>query len=85
LWAGTDDGLVWVTADGGGQWSNVTPAAVTAWSKVTQIEASHFDADTAYVSVSRMRIDDLRPYIYRTHDGGKTWAAIAGGLPPDAL
>ena len=84
LWAGTDDGLVWVTADGGGQWSNVTPAAVTAWSKVTQIEASHFDADTAYVSVSRMRIDDLRPYIYRTHDGGKTWAAIAGGLPPDA-
>jgi photosystem II stability/assembly factor-like uncharacterized protein len=84
LWAGTDDGLVWVTADGGAAWSNVTPAAVTAWSKVTQIEASHFDADTAYVSVSRMRIDDLRPYIYRTHDRGKTWQAIAGGLPPDA-
>src|SRR5205085_1388123 len=54
LWAGTDDGLVWVTADGGAQWSNVTPAALTPWSKVTQIEASHFDADSAYVSVSRM-------------------------------
>ena len=84
LWAGTDDGLVWVTGDGGGHWSNVTPAAVTAWSKVTQIEASHFDADTAYVSVSRLRIDDLHPYIYRTVDRGKTWAAIAGGLPLDA-
>ncbi len=84
LWAGTDDGLVWVTADGGAQWSNVTPAALTPWSKVTQIEASHFDADSAYVSVSRMRIDDLRPYIYRTHDRGRTWQTIAGGLPPDA-
>ena len=84
LWAGTDDGLVWVTADGGATWSNVTPAELTPWSKVTQIEASHFDADSAYVSVSRLRIDDLRPYIYRTRDRGKTWAAIAGGLPPDA-
>jgi photosystem II stability/assembly factor-like uncharacterized protein len=84
LWAGTDDGLVWVTGDGGAAWSNVTPAAVTPWSKVTQIEASHFDADSAYVSVSRMRIDDLRPYIYRTQDRGKTWTAIAGGLPLDA-
>ena len=84
LWAGTDDGLVWVTADGGGHWSNVTPAELIPWSKVTQIEASHFDADRAYVSVSRMRIDDLRPYIYRTRDRGRTWESIAAGLPPEA-
>ena len=81
LWAGTDDGLVWLTEDGGGHWSNITPPALTPWSKVTQIEASHFDADTAYVSVSRMRIDDLRPYIYRTRDRGRTWQAIVSGLP----
>jgi len=84
LWAGTDDGLVWKTGDGGEHWSNVTPPAVTAWSKVTQIDASHFDADTAYVSVSRMRIDDLRPYIFRTHDGGTTWQTISDGLPLSA-
>ena len=84
LWAGTDDGLVWVTSDDGGHWRNVTPPALTAWSKVTQIEASHFDAQTAYVSVSRFRIDDLKPYIYRTHDGGQTWEPIVTGLPADA-
>ena len=84
LWAGTDDGLVWLTRDGGAHWSNVTPPAVTPWSKVTQIEASHFDPNTAYVSVSRMRVDDLHPYIFRTHDGGKSWQAIQDGLPPEA-
>ncbi len=84
LWAGTDDGLVWVSADGGKAWSNVTPPELTPWSKVTQIEASHFDTDTAYVSVSRMRIDDLRPYIYRTRDRGRTWQSLAAGLPADA-
>jgi photosystem II stability/assembly factor-like uncharacterized protein len=84
LWAGTDDGLVWVTRDGGAHWANVTPPALTAWSKVTQIEASHFDAAGAYVSVSRMRIDDLHPYLYRTRDGGATWQSIAAALPPDA-
>jgi photosystem II stability/assembly factor-like uncharacterized protein len=84
LWAGTDDGLVWLSADGGGNWSNVTPPELIPWSKVTQIEASHFEADTAYVSVSRMRIDDLRPYIYRTRDRGRTWQPISAGLPEDA-
>lgn len=84
LWVGTDDGLVFMTVDGGGHWSNVTPPALTQWSKVTQIEASHFDANTAYVSVSRMRLDDQRPYIYRTRDGGKSWQSIIDGLPPDA-
>ncbi|HEV2285839.1 MAG TPA: hypothetical protein VGR80_07335 [Steroidobacteraceae bacterium] len=84
LWAGTDDGLVWVTRDGGAHWSNVTPPALTPWSKVTQIEASHYDADTAYVAVSRLRIDDPHPFIYRTRDGGRSWQAIAAGLPADA-
>jgi photosystem II stability/assembly factor-like uncharacterized protein len=84
LWAGTDDGFVWMTADGGRQWSNVTPPELTPWSKVTQIEPSHYDAHTAYVSVSRMRIDDLRPHIYRTRDAGRTWQSITAGLPPDA-
>jgi hypothetical protein len=84
LWAGTDDGLVWETADGGKHWSDVTPSGLSAWSKVTQIEASHYDENTAYVSVSRMRVDDLHPYIFRTHDGGKTWKSISTGLPSDA-
>ncbi len=81
LWAGTDDGLIWITHDGGKNWSNITPPQLTPWSKVTQIQASHFDDRTAYASVSRFRIDDLRPYIYRTHDGGKTWQLITSGLP----
>jgi photosystem II stability/assembly factor-like uncharacterized protein len=84
LWAGTDDGLVLLTGDGGAHWKNVTPPSVTAWSKVTQIDASHFDVNTAYVSINRMRVDDLRPYIFRTHDGGKSWQAIDAGLPADA-
>ncbi|HZV24051.1 MAG TPA: hypothetical protein VFF93_09820, partial [Luteimonas sp.] len=84
LWAGTDDGLVWTSRDGGRNWSNVTPPTMTAWSKVTQIDASHFDANAAYISVSRMRVDDQRPYIYRTRDGGKTWDSIVTGLPENA-
>lgn len=84
IWAGTDDGLIWVTRDGGKNWTNITPPDLTPWSKVTQIAASHFDDDSAYASVSRFRVDDLRPYIYRTHDGGKTWQPITTGLPDDA-
>jgi photosystem II stability/assembly factor-like uncharacterized protein len=81
LWAGTDDGLIWQTRDGGKNWNDITPKDLTPWSKVTQIAASHFDDDTAYASVSRFRINDNRPYIYRTHDGGKTWTPITTGLP----
>jgi photosystem II stability/assembly factor-like uncharacterized protein len=81
LWAGTDDGLIWQTRDGGKKWNDITPPELTPWSKVTQISASHFDDDSAYASVSRFRINDLRPYIYRTHDGGKTWKLITAGLP----
>ena len=81
LWAGTDDGLVWLTRNGGTTWQNVTPPGVTAWSHVDGIDASAFDAASAYVAVDRHRLDDDRPYIYATHDAGRTWRQIAGGIP----
>jgi photosystem II stability/assembly factor-like uncharacterized protein len=81
IWAGTDDGLVWVTRDGGKHWSDVTPPALTPWSKVAQIDASRYDDDTAYVTVNRFRLDDLHPYVYVTADGGKRWQRITEGLP----
>ena len=81
LWAGTDDGLLWITSDGGKSWSDITPKELTPWSKVTQIAASHFDEQTAYASVSRFRINDMHPYLYRTRDGGKSWTLITNGLP----
>jgi photosystem II stability/assembly factor-like uncharacterized protein len=84
IWAGTDDGLVHVTRDGGKHWENVTPPELTAWSKISQMDAGHFDTKTTYVSVSRFRLDDLRAYIYRTHDGGQTWKKITNGIPDDA-
>jgi photosystem II stability/assembly factor-like uncharacterized protein len=84
LWAGTDDGLIWVTHNEGAAWDNVTPRELGPWSKVTQIDASHFDANVAYASVSRFRLDDLKPYVYRTRDGGKSWQSITTGLPKDA-
>jgi photosystem II stability/assembly factor-like uncharacterized protein len=81
VWAGTDDGNVWVTRDAAAHWSNVTPPALTPWSKVGTIEASHFDAASAYAAVDRHRLEDYRAYIYRTHDGGTSWAPIANGIP----
>jgi photosystem II stability/assembly factor-like uncharacterized protein len=84
IWAGTDDGLIHMTRDGGKSWTNVTPPGLTSWSKVSLMDAGRFDADTAYAAVNRLRLDDLKPHIYRTHDGGKTWTEIVHGLPPDA-
>lgn len=81
IWAGTDDGLVHVTFDGGKSWSNVTPPDLTAWSKVAQIDAGRGDKLTAYVAVNRIRLDDQHPYLYSTHDGGKHWLKIVNGLP----
>jgi len=80
IWAGTDDGLVWITRDGGANWTQITPPGLTPWSKIAQIDASRFDDDTAYVAVNRERIDDMKPYAFRTHDGGKTWQSISEGL-----
>jgi photosystem II stability/assembly factor-like uncharacterized protein len=81
IWAGTDDGLIQVTRDGGKNWQNVTPPELTPWSKLAQMDASHFDTAIAYAVVNRFRLDDLHPYIYRTHDGGKSWQKIVNGLP----
>ncbi|HZT13517.1 MAG TPA: hypothetical protein VFA29_11965 [Candidatus Baltobacteraceae bacterium] len=83
IWTGTDDGLVWTTNDGGKHWRNVTPPGIAPWSQIAQIDASHFDAKSAYVAVNATRIDDDRPYIYRTHDGGRTWQRAVDGLPLD--
>ncbi len=84
IWAGTDDGLIHVTRDGGKSWRDVTPPELTPWSKVSVIEASHSDPAVAYAAINRFRLDDLRPYIYRTRDGGKTWQKITRGLPDNA-
>jgi photosystem II stability/assembly factor-like uncharacterized protein len=84
IWVGTDDGLIYVARDDGKNWTDVTPPAMTAWSKVSQIEAGHFDTGTAYASVDRHRLADNKPYIYRTHDGGKTWQNVVAGIPDGA-
>jgi photosystem II stability/assembly factor-like uncharacterized protein len=81
IWAGTDDGLIQLTQDEGKTWENVSPPELTPWSKVTHIEASHFDAGTAYAAVDRHRLDDNRAYLYRTRDFGKTWQRVSNGIP----
>jgi len=81
IWAGTDDGLIHVTNDGGRTWSDVTPSQLTPWAKVSLMEASHFDRNTAYAAINTLRLDDLEPHIYRTRDGGKSWVRITTGLP----
>jgi photosystem II stability/assembly factor-like uncharacterized protein len=81
IWIGTDDGLIHLTKDDGKTWQNVTPPAVTSWSKVVLIEASHFDVNEAYAAVERHQLADYEPHIYRTLDSGKTWTEITKGLP----
>ncbi len=85
IWAGTDDGLIHVTRDGGKTWRDVTPAGMGPWAKVSIMDASHFDAQTAYAAINTLRLDDLRPHIYRTHDGGKTWFHAVNGLPDGGI
>jgi photosystem II stability/assembly factor-like uncharacterized protein len=81
IWAGTDDGLIYITRDAGRSWQNVTPPELKPWSKVSIIEASHFDAGTAYAAINSFRLDDLRAHIYRTRDFGKSWTEITNGIP----
>jgi photosystem II stability/assembly factor-like uncharacterized protein len=80
VWVGTDDGYVQVTGDDGKTWQNVTPAAMTSWSRVTMLEASHADPNEAYASVDRHQLNDFNPHIYRTRDLGKSWQEITRGL-----
>jgi photosystem II stability/assembly factor-like uncharacterized protein len=81
IWVGTDDGLIHTTADGGRTWNNVTPPDLTPWSKVSIMDASHSNPLGAYAAINTIRLDDLRPHIFRTRDGGKTWVQITNGIP----
>ncbi|HET9086903.1 MAG TPA: glycoside hydrolase, partial [Acidobacteriaceae bacterium] len=83
IWAGTDDGLIWLTLDGGQHWRNMTPPEMQPWQKVSMLEASRFDPHTAYAAINTLRLDDLRPHIYRTRDDGKTWKEVVQGIPAD--
>ncbi len=85
IWAGTDDGLIHITKDGGNTWKNVTPPAITSWSKISIMDASPFDVNIVYAAVNRIRCDDMHPYIYKTGNGGKTWEKIVNGLPNDPI
>ena len=85
LWVGTDDGLIQLTQDEGKTWTNITPKDMPEWSRISQIDASTFDAGTAYVAVDRHQFDDLRPYIYKTSDYGKTWTKLGQGIPDTAF
>ncbi len=84
IWVGTDDGVIQVTSDGGVSWRDVTPPELKPFMKVSIMDAGHFDAQTAYAAVNTLRLDDLHPHIYRTHDGGASWTAIASGLPDNS-
>ena len=81
LWAGTDDGLIHRTRDGGKTWQEVTPKQLVPWAKVSILEAGHFEAGTAYAAINTLRLDDLRPHILRTRNGGSAWQEIVRGLP----
>jgi photosystem II stability/assembly factor-like uncharacterized protein len=81
IWAGTDDGLIHRTTDGGAHWNDVTPSQLKPWQKISILDASHFDKNTAYAAVNTLRLDDLRPHIYRTRDAGATWTEITAGIP----
>jgi photosystem II stability/assembly factor-like uncharacterized protein len=85
IWAGSDTGLIHLTRDGGKTWKDVTPAGLTAWSKISFIEASHFDPAAAYAAVDRSRRDDQTPYVYRTRDYGATWQLITNGIAANAF
>jgi len=80
IWAGTDDGNIQVTTNGGANWTNVTPPAIKPWTRIFNIDAGHFDTRTAYAAANTMRIDDPNPHFWRTHDCGRTWREISAGI-----
>ena len=84
IWAGTDDGNLQLTVDGGLKWTDVTPSAIKPWTRIFNLDAGHFDARTAYAAANTLRLDDLNPHFWRTHDGGKTWTEIDNGIAPGA-
>jgi hypothetical protein len=85
IWCGTDDGLIHVTRDGGKKWKEVTPPEINSWSKVSIMDASHFDVNTAFAAVNRIRLSDMKPHIFKTKDGGKSWKEIVNGLPDEPI
>jgi photosystem II stability/assembly factor-like uncharacterized protein len=85
IWAGSDDGMIHVTRDGGATWTDVTPKAIPAWSTISLIDPSPHDEAAAYVAVDRHRLDDIAPYAWKTADGGRSWTSIAAGLPMGAV
>ena len=85
IWAGTDDGNIQVTTDGGAKWTNVTPPQIKPWTRIFNIEAGHFDTLTAYAAANTLRLDDMNPHFWRTHDGGKTWTEINTGIAGGAV
>ena len=85
LWAGTDDGHIQVTTNGGTTWNNVTPPSIKPWTRIFNIEAGHFDNLTAYAAANTLRLDDINPHFFRTHDGGKTWTEINTGIAGGAV
>jgi photosystem II stability/assembly factor-like uncharacterized protein len=89
LWAGTGDGLIQVTMDGGKKWTNVTPPEIKPWTRIFNMDAGHYDTKTAYAAANTLRLDDMNPHLWRTHDGGKTWTeivkGISGGAPTNSI
>ena len=84
IWIGTDDGVIQTTADGGKTWADVTPPQLQPWAKVSILDTGYTDPLTAYAAINTIRLDDMRPHILRTHDGGKTWTEIVNGIPDGA-
>jgi photosystem II stability/assembly factor-like uncharacterized protein len=85
LWAGTGDGLIQVTTNGGVKWTKVTPPGIKPWTRIFNMDAGHFDMKTAYAAANTLRLDDMNPHLWRTHDGGRTWTEIDKGIAPGAV
>jgi photosystem II stability/assembly factor-like uncharacterized protein len=85
LWAGSGDGKIQMTVNGGAKWNDVSPAGLKSWTRIFNMDAGHFDTKTAYAAANSLRLDDMNPHLWRTHDGGKTWTEIDNGIAPGAV